>query len=136
MADEKGARVFSITREEVASMMLANCGSIEEAIAKVTKGEAEEDVADIKANFADVLDSLRQQLEETQFLAKHLAPGPYVMTAAELVAFRRVYGPLRVDMTALRFKISAQQERRAERSMGASLIAVPRPVLPADLVKG
>lgn len=141
---QAGLRVFAYTAAQLKEIVLGHAKSAQECI-----DELEADMPDEPETSTDVMatgTSFSSQREvfqaavrsatvirdEALYLAEHVAPGLHCFTAAELLAFRSAYGPLKIDHEKLKFSPAAATppDQQAERRQSEVLVAKPRIVLP------
>lgn len=141
---DAGVNVFQMPAAELKGMIMAHAASAQTVIDELTARMAElpegspEDGPRVKTSreiYEDALVSVKQRRDETIYIAEHVAPGDHRMSAAELLAFRRGYGPLKIDYDKLKWapQSAAPPDAQAERSLGDTLIKAPRLVLPPGM---
>lgn len=136
-------RVFVYPADELRQMVRDHAASAQACIDELTKTMPEDrPITDEMAAgsgfqssrevFQAAIKSAETIRDEALFLADHVADGEHRLTAAELLAFKSAYGPLKIDQEKLRFAPAAATpvDMTAERRQSELIVAKPRIVLP------
>lgn len=133
-----GVNVFALPASELRAMIEEHAASADRCISEIKakmpdEAERSAPVQSQREVFLEAIRSLELRRDESRYLAAHLAPGDHRMSAAELLAFKRGYGELKVDIDRLKWAPEAAPApgQQAERRLNDTLIKVPRLVMPS-----
>lgn len=132
-----GVNVFQLPDLELRKMIQDHAASAQACISEITAAlppetEREAPVQSQREVYLEAIKSLELRRDESMYLADHLVPGNHPMSAAELLAFKRGYGALKVDLDRLKWAPMAAPapNAQAERRLTDTLVKVPRLVMP------